>query len=44
MDAVKRFAGPGPDNAVMPGWVANLMPDHDTFAVHCDEVLAEAGQ
>ncbi|MEM7238511.1 MAG: hypothetical protein AAF501_11910 [Pseudomonadota bacterium] len=41
MDAVKRFAGPDPDKAVMPGWVAELMPDHDDFAIHSDEVLAE---
>ena len=44
MDAVKRFAGPNPDSAVMPEWVAKLMPDHDSFATHYDEVLAETNR
>jgi hypothetical protein len=44
MDAVKRFSGPDPDSAVMPEWVAELMPDHDGFASHYDEVLAETNR
>ena len=44
MDAVKRFAGPDPDTAVMPGWVAELMPDHDGFAIHSDELLSEGSR
>lgn len=41
MDAVKRFSGPTPESAVMPDWVADLMPDHDTHATHYDQVLLE---
>ena len=41
MDAVKRFSGPEPDKAVMQEWVVELMPDHDNFAIHSEEVLSE---
>ena len=41
MAAVRRFSGPEPERAVMPGWVAELMPDHDTHATHYDAVLTE---
>jgi len=44
MDAVKRFAGPHSETAVMPEWVANLMPDHDDLATHFHEVMSEANQ
>ena len=43
-DALVRFAGPDLDVAVMPDWVAAIIPDHDTHATHYDEVLFEAKQ
>ena len=43
-DALIRFAGPNLDEAVMPDWVAAIIPDHDTHATHYDEVLSEPGQ
>ncbi len=42
-DALIRFAGPNLDEAVMPDWVAAIIPDHDTHATHYDEVLSEPG-
>ncbi|MGF1446610.1 MAG: antibiotic biosynthesis monooxygenase [Pikeienuella sp.] len=41
MAAVERFSGPEPERAVMPDWVAVLMPDHDGHATHYDEILRE---
>ena len=41
-DGLKKFAGPNIDEAVMPDWVAAIIPDHDTHATHYDEVLAES--
>ena len=43
-DALMRFAGPNLDVAVMPDWVAAIIPDHDTHATHYDEVLSEPNQ
>lgn len=43
-DALVRFAGPNPDVAVMPDWVAAIIPDHNTHATHYDEVLLEPGR
>ena len=43
-DALMRFAGPNLDAAVMPEWVAAIIPDHDTHATHYDEVLSESNQ
>jgi heme-degrading monooxygenase HmoA len=40
-DALVRFAGPDLDVAVIPDWVAAIIPDHDTHATHYDEVLFE---
>ena len=40
-EAMERFVGPDHAKAVMPDWVAELMPDHDSFATHYDEVLSE---
>lgn len=36
-----EFAGSDPSVAVMPDWVAAILPDHDTFATHHEEVLLE---
>ena len=44
IDALLRFAGPNLDVAVMPDWVAAIIPDHDTHASHYDEVLLEPGK
>ena len=41
-EALMRFAGPDLDVAVMPDWVAAIIPDHDTYATHYDEVLSES--
>ncbi len=39
VDALMPFAGPDLDAAVMPDWVAAILPDHDTHATQYNEVL-----
>ena len=40
-EAMAEFVGPDRDEAVMPEWVAQLLPDHDGFATHSVEMLEE---